>query len=277
MWHKYYSTSGLSVLLFQSIDDVEATMNLRALLVVSGILGLSSGAALAADLPRKAPPPPVPAPVVMSWTGFYLGGQVGWGRARWDTSNFISTPGVGPFASPGFPIGSTDGSGVVGGIHGGFNYQWQNIVAGIEADINWTNIDDTVSYRAIGIGAGLPFAIKYSLDYYGTVRGRLGYAWDRFLVYVTGGWAYGHSNIDITSPGQFFGPFATSASNKNHTGWTVGGGFSYMITPNWIAGLEYKHIDLGDETNVYAFPAAPVTGTTDLKIDEVTLRVSYKF
>jgi outer membrane immunogenic protein len=242
------------------------------------LASLMAAPAFAADLPVKARPyqQPIFAP---SWTGLYIGGQVGYANADWGNSPlFADLPFNTPFAA-GVPVGGASGDGVTGGGHVGYNYQMSNWVFGIETDFNWTAAKNN-SFTNITVGPGLAFSTTRDLEYYGTVRGRLGYAaWANTLLYVTGGWAYGKSNSTIAGVGFIGGPFVTSASNT-HSGWTVGVGVDYMIAANWIVGAEYKHIDLGSETYTYVFPilgGTPVTGTSDLTIDEVTARVAYKF
>lgn len=235
-----------------------------AMLVATGTSALAGGSIK--DGPGAGP----------AWTGYYAGIQVGAASADWNYSNAISTPGVGPFAAPGFPLGGFDGSGLVGGVHAGYNSQRGNLLAGIEVDVNWSNLDETRNFLAVGIAPGLPFTLKSSLESYGTVRGRLGYAEDRMLIYATGGFAWAASQADIVSPGQFSGPFATSDHNV-HVGWTAGAGIDFRLNPQWVLGLEYKHIDLGKETYNFTFPAATVATSTDLVLDEVTLRLSRKF
>jgi len=243
------------------------------------LASLVAAPAFAADLPVKAPPYQ-PQPVFTpTWTGFYIGGQVGYAHADWGNSPlFADLPFYTPFAD-GVAVGKASGDGITGGGHVGYNYQVASWVFGVEADFNWAAAKNH-SLTEVTAGPGLIFNTSRDLEYYGTVRGRLGYAaWTNTLLYVTGGWAYGKSNAAITGFGAIGGPFVTGSSNT-HNGWTVGAGVDYMITANWIVGAEYKHIDLGSETYTYIFPilgGTPVTGTSDLKIDEVTARVAYKF
>jgi outer membrane immunogenic protein len=236
------------------------------------LASLMAAPAMAADLPVKARPyQPIFAPT--TWTGFYVGGQVGYANADWNNSPLVA--GIGPFVA-GVPVGGGSGDGITGGGHIGYNYQMASWVFGIEADFNWAAANNS-SFTLVTAGPGLAFNTTRNLDHYGTVRGRLGYTvMPNTLVYVTGGWAYGKTDSTISGVGAIGGPFVTSASNT-HSGWTVGVGADYMITANWIVGAEYKHIDLGSETYTYAFPLAPVSGTSSLTIDEVTARVAYKF
>ena len=241
---------------------------MRKLAFVAAIVVATCSAASAGSLKDYSDAP--------RWSGAYVGIQGGIAWTDWNLSNAISNPPVGPFSPPGVPLGGFDDNGFTGGVHIGANYQTGNLVLGIEADFNWTNAESSDDFLAVGIGAGLPFSIKNSLEHYGTLRARVGVTWDGFLLYATGGFAWGTSKTSVVSPGQLLGAFADSDSNR-HTGWTAGVGAEYFIAPNVIIGIEYKHIDLGSETYVLDFPAAPVSTSADLTVDEVTARLKYKF
>ena len=187
-----------------------------ALLAVAATL--ATGAANAADLPRKAPPMVMPAPV-FSWTGFYIGINGGYGWA--DTKNGFTE--------------FDNASGGVFGVQGGFNYQFAGspIVIGIEADYQGANI------KADGIFFGTLTNVE--LERFGTVRGRLGFAWDRFLIYGTGGWAYG-AQTEISLGFPFF-----VSGRQELSGWTAGAGIEWAFAPNWSAKIEYLHLDLKRE------------------------------
>jgi outer membrane immunogenic protein len=189
----------------------------RFVLAGLGLIALASAAA-GADLPPapaagnyyKAPafvPPPY------SWTGFYLGvnGGGGLGRSNWDTAGGFNMTG-----------------GVVGGTVG-YNYQFRQAVFGVEGDIDWSGI------RGSTTTAGCPAGCTTSDSWLSTVRGRVGYAADRFMPYITGGGAFG--NINASAPGG--GGSTTSA------GWTVGAGLEFAIAGNWTAKAEYLYVDLG--------------------------------
>jgi outer membrane immunogenic protein len=236
------------------------------------IMSAGSTSAIAADLPVKTAPNRTVTD--SSWTGFYIGGQVGWSRSSWNNAPFFAT--IGPF-SAGVPIGSTSDNGVAGGIHAGYNYQVSNLILGIEADYKWLDANTNANY-IITTGPGLTFNMKQSLDHYGTVRGRLGFVAPNpaAMFYVTGGWAFGTTKADIAGVGQLGGSFVTGAS-KNRSGWTAGAGVEYRISQHWLLGVEYRYVDLGDESIRFNFPLRAVTGSTDLTLNEVTARVSYKF
>jgi outer membrane immunogenic protein len=198
-------------------------------ILIAGAFALAAGGqALAADLPQPGPPPPrapatyVPAPVpVFTWSGIYIGvnGGYGFGQSNW-TNPAGST---GNFSTDGFLVGGT-----IGG-----NYQWNQFVLGIEADGDWTNLSGNVS-----CGPGLAFTCTTQGDWLATVRGRAGYAFDRFLVYGTGGAAFG--NLQAGSTGSF--------DTATQTGWTAGGGVEFAFTPNLTAKVEYLYVDLGSMT-----------------------------
>lgn len=173
-----------------------------------------------------------PAPVVAApynWTGVYIGGTAGyaWGHSRHcDTLAFCTN---------GFSV-----DGFVGGGTLGYNWQWNDWVLGLEADFSGADAKgDTQSVPGVfGCGAGATCHTK--LDWFGTVRGRVGWAFDRFLPYVTGGYAYGRLYADLGIPP------ATSASGTK-SGWTVGAGLEYALPwDHWSVKLEYLYVDLND-------------------------------
>jgi outer membrane immunogenic protein len=219
-------------------------------LLAAAAIGLVSSAASAADLPRKAPayaPPPPP----FSWTGFYIGINGGWGgdKVRY------------PFDDPAVPVSgeaSLTSSGALGGGQIGYNYQFAtNWVAGLEADIQWSNIKSEVAATASFPGGGLSLNAGTELKWFGTVRGRLGYAWDRVLLYGTGGFAFGS---DTTTLNASAGGAAIAFSHDNDkSGWTAGAGLEYAITNNLSFKTEYLYIDFGTDnvtTSVLGLPAS---------------------
>lgn len=186
----------------------------RAFVAGAALLALGSVAA-AADLPAPQPyyKAPAIAPPPFSWSGFYLGvnGGGGFGSSNWDTAGSINTSG-----------------GLVGGTIG-YNYQINRFVVGVEGDVDWAGISGSTTTAAC------PAGCKTGDSWLSTARGRIGYAADRFLPYVTGGAAFG--NIDATTAG-----LTTTTTNA---GWTVGAGLEFAITPNWSAKAEYLYVDLG--------------------------------
>ena len=207
---------------------------MKKILLASVALMLSAGSALAADLPRRAAPPPVFTPVpVFTWTGFYAGFNAGYGFDTSSNSNVPTVLGLGPastlvLAPTAIAFQNRNSSdGFVGGGQVGYNYQFTpgaGFVVGIEADAQYVDFGrDRNRFVSTGPIAAQrlfnPNGIS-GLDFFGTVRGRLGYAWDRTLVYATGGFAYGAGG------GNNFG---LPNNDDFQTGWTVGGGVEYAL------------------------------------------------
>ena len=186
-------------------------------------LGLmaGAGAAHAADLPLKAPA----LKSVYDWTGFYVGGHFGYGGGSLG-------PGTNPLPEQGV-IFPTSVTGLIGGYQVGYNREFANrVVLGIEGDSTFTS---TVDQSALGRMPPVPF--NTTIDYVGTVRGRIGYAFDRVMPYVTGGVAWGHAHVGINDG---------SGATVGHTqpGWTAGAGVEFAVSGNWSAKLEYEYVDL---------------------------------
>lgn len=237
----------------------------------AAMLAVAAMPAGAADLPVRIAPAPVYAPVpVYTWSGFYVGGHAGYGWSHFDfrdPSAKITAPGLlgvlpGGTLSLGLPLAREfDGDGFVGGAQAGVNAQVGALVVGMEGDFSWTDLDgefrSTFGPAALG-GVGVlrsSEGVSAELDWLATVRGRVGWAVDRFLVYGTAGVAFGQlegaGDITITSGVD---ALSLSASDRNtHVGWTAGAGIEGMITPNLSVKLEYLYADLGWES--YEGPA----------------------
>ena len=213
----------------------------KYLLASVAALGIvAAGAASAADLPSRKGPIAAPIYVpVFTWTGFYVGANAGYGWGNTSTNNLGQ-------------VGDLDG--FIGGGQVGYNYQIGQFVLGAEADFQGADLSS----------GGNIFGTSVKTEYFGTVRARLGWAIDRWMPYVTGGWAYGNVKTSIPSIGF--------SSDRTHTGgWAVGAGVEYAFTNNLIGGVEYLYVDLG-EKNIAGF------GTkvgTDFSV--VRARLSYKF
>ena len=244
----------------------------RLLLASAGAIALA-GSAFAADLPSRAPPPVyIPPAPIFTWTGFYVGAQIGY---AWGTSNTNVTDGFGDFVSF-----STQNSGVIGGGHVGYNLQYNQFVIGLEGDVDGTSLNKTISGTPFieGLGA-VPVTVTAKADILGSIRGRVGYAWDRVLIYATGGVPF--AGLE----GTLYGPFGGQVSaSTTRIGWTVGGGLEYAITNNWSIRAEYRYAQFGHSSfavdNAFAFPGLAALGvianrTTNL--NRVEVGVSYKF
>lgn len=198
-------------------------MGLRPLVLAAALLG-GPGLTQAADLPPRAPAPPVVVPAaVYNWTGFYIGanGGYGWSGAS-VTINGVTTSGgdlKGPFA----------------GGQVGFNYQTGMFVFGVEADGQWANIKETTTIA--------PFTFTDTINYFFTVRGRLGVAAQNVLFYGTGGYAHGGLKSEITN-----GAITASVSG-DRGGWTAGGGAEFGFG-NFSIKAEYLYIQTFDKDEV---------------------------
>ena len=257
----------------------------RTLLASAGAIALA-GAALAADLPSRAPPPVyLPPPPIFTWTGLYVGLNAG---GTWTNNNSVRTTAVPEFAAPTFAPELTlssalattsvpvSNSGFIGGGQIGYNWQFNNSwVVGIEADIQGiAGSTSTGKVFGSGVPVGFPaetitsaIGANRRIDYIGTVRGRLGFTiTPTFLVYGTGGLAYGQvkSNVaifqqDIIAGGSIFSaPYSSFGSFSNtRVGWTAGGGAEWLFAPNWSVKVEYLYYDLGSVT----YGLSPLTNT----------------
>lgn len=209
-----------------------------ALALAAAFAVAASASARAADMPRAAPVYKAePAAQAFDWTGFYLGLNGGYarGRSRW------SDPLVGADS------GRFNTSGGMLGGQIGYNWQTGPVVLGVETDMDWLNAKGSSS-GAGGVcatdGAG---SCQTQQSWLGTMRGRIGFAFDRWLPYVTGGVAYG--DIKAVQP--------TGTNSSTKTGWTAGGGVEYGINRNWSAKAEYLHVDLGTATFMGAASGTP--------------------
>ncbi len=188
---------------------------------------LISGSAFAADLPVRTAAPAFVAPVsAYSWSGFYVGGQIG---GAWTSAS------VTPYIAPGF-VGAGAGvsvspSGVVGGLHAGFNWQMSQVVLGLEGDAELSGVSGSTA-----VGGGF---IRDRDDFRGSIRARLGFAVDRALIYATGGVAF--QNFKSTNT---LGAVSSSYSTSR-TGWTLGGGIEFAINNQWSVRGEYRYSDFG--------------------------------
>jgi outer membrane immunogenic protein len=216
----------------------------------------ATAAAQAADMPPRPPAfyKAEPAAQTFDWTGFYLGlnGGYAFGRSSW------SDPAVGADS------GRFNTSGAVLGGQIGYNWQTGPVVLGLETDMDWLNGKGSSAGGVCATdGAG---ACQTSQTWLGTTRARVGYAFDRWLPYVTGGVAYG----DIRAAQ----PTGTSSSTK--TGWAAGAGVEYGINRNWSAKAEFLHVDLGTATFMGAASGTP-TLSVPVKDDLARVGLNYRW
>lgn len=216
-------------------------------------LAALSTTAFAADLPsRRAPPVYIPPPIpVFSWTGLYVGGQVGYGFGQDHVGTLLSHP-----------------DGIIGGAHVGYNFAGipgfgsgglTGLVVGVEGDVDGSDYRDTVT------GGAASATLKTPIQ--GSARGRVGIAVDRALFYATGGAAFANFESTYSGPGVYAAPSHT------RVGWTVGGGVEYAITTQWSLRAEYRYSDFGS----YGDPVLAVTVPRREIVERAQVGFSYKF
>jgi opacity protein-like surface antigen len=200
-----------------------------------------------------------------TWTGFYLGGHLG---AAWGRDKVTDLDG---FDVQGEVTKNNTGASGVYGLQSGYNWQHGNIVFGVEVDLGAMDLNHQQSNRDIG------FTDTASLNsgIYGDVTGRLGYAFGPTLIYAKGGFAFfdGKANAN--------GFQGTMKDTSTFTGWTLGGGFEYALTPSWSLKAEYQHFDFGSENSTTPFGVNDDCNTCrfshDLTVDTVKLGMNYHF
>jgi outer membrane immunogenic protein len=285
-------------------------MQMKKALSVAALVVALTGSALAADLPSYKAPPPPPLPPPPLWSGFYVGLNAG---GTWGDNNNIyvtSAPifangalGLAPqFASAaalgGTGVFSSNSSGFIGGGQIGYNWQFFNgaAVAGIEADIQGiaysNNNRNFISAVPAPLGNNVVTVIsaRKSVDYLGTVRGRLGWLFTpTLLVYGTGGLAYGGVTLNVAGyqsvvpagPNFTTTGFSGGQFSDTRVGWTAGGGLEWMFMPNWSAKVEYLYYDLGSvrtsggltaSTSTAAFTPLPAGTLAWANVTEISTR-----
>jgi outer membrane immunogenic protein len=242
----------------------------KILLSTVALLGLSA-TAMAADLPRRtlapAPAPFVAVPV-FTWTGFYVGVNAGYGFNANSGDDYTFVPGVGLVYTG---DNGSDG-GFVGGAQVGYNMQFGSFVAGVEADIQYADIGGGNNN---GFFNGFNNNGNNGVDWFGTVRARLGVAFDRVLVYATGGLAYGEGGDDNAF---VFNGVVYRNNDDIRVGWTLGAGVEYAITNNLTVKLEGLYVNLGDnnDNNVF-FNNAAFGRNRETEFGVVRAGLNFKF
>jgi outer membrane immunogenic protein len=218
-------------------------------------IALLTTASHAADLPRAAPAPVMVA--VPQWTGFYLGVNAGYGRAEQSSERTGAV----------LASGTAAVDGVIGGGQVGYNWQTGALVLGVEADFQGSTMEGRINSSVVllpGLGVGfIPGpGPEIRLPWFGTVRGRAGFAIGNVMPYVTAGWAYG--------------AFETVGGSTNIRTdlWTVGGGIDFKFARSWSARAEYLYVNGSGRTNV----SGPVLVTvSDNELHVARGAVNYHF
>jgi len=212
-----------------------------------------TGSALAAE-----PLPPPPPPPVFTWTGVYIGAQIG---GVWGTGQFSNFTGFAPFTRTflNTSLGGTP-SGVIGGGHVGYQVQFNQWILGIEGSVDGTSLTKTVTAGFPNFLGGSTLTAESYTHIQGSIRGKLGFAWDRLMIYGTGGVAFGNFDADFqlaVFSRRFVTPFSASDDvSSTRVGWTAGGGAQYAVTPNWWVFVEYRISEFGTLRSG-AFPNLP--------------------
>lgn len=289
-------------------------MKLVALLASAATLITS--AAIAADLPSRKVAPAAPVAPTFTWTGFYAGVNAGvdWSSRNIETvlsasgQSLVSNPSTLAALTPA-PYGNSR-VGFIGGAQIGYNYQINQFVIGAEADFMGMAVNKRSTLPGSSATANIPFgngvlplavglsgSTQVSQDWLGTVRVRAGYAIDRTLLYVTGGFAYGNANVTTQAAASatftglpVFNGAWNGSKNSTNVGFAVGAGAEYALTNNWVLRAEYLYYNLGSVTvatsgtsasilNGFAPAASPIGISQKTTIDGNIVRaaISYKF
>jgi len=283
---------------------------MRALIRLVAAPAVLAGAVLvnAAVTPRAAAadmavPHAAAAPAV-TWTGFYVGGNFGWGSGVGDFSgtnvnNAFMNPVTGASFDSEFFSGSQNLNGIFGGVQGGYNYQLSSDwMIGVEADFDGANLHGSSNYCSTSPGFGSIIGCASGTNRFseiGTFRGRVGITLDNWLLYGTGGWAYAVGSatgnitcVDVACPGATDAFTAIGGSTSiTGSGWAAGGGIEWQFIPNWSLRVEYLHVQLDDVATNYRLNGTLVAGPTPFTIavgsqstfdvDMVRVGLSYLF
>jgi outer membrane immunogenic protein len=240
---------------------------MRALVIALLTLAANAGASLAADLRPMPVKMPLPMQAVYTWTGFYLGVNAGGG---WSNANS-------EFSTAGFPsFAGVDNhmSGVIAGGQLGYNWQSGSWVFGVEADFQYSGMKGGISAPC---PAGLCAAtFDQNMPWFGTARGRFGYASAGWLIYATGGYAYTRLQSDASASAG--GLSVSVQREESRSGWTAGGGIEAALGANWSAKVEYLYMDFGSRDSSWTFTGLPtITDSTRLQSNIVRGGVNYRF
>jgi outer membrane immunogenic protein len=219
------------------------------------------GPGFSADLPVKAPPRPA-APIPYNWSGCYIGGHIGWGRTKFNGTWF------GDSDTTVFPGNRPDGG--LGGVLGGCNWQANSTwVLGLEGDVSWLNWKTDSFFSPTDGGED---NIHAKLNMLASLRARLGIAFDRTLLYVTGGLGYAHGKVYAFDVG---GPPTTLDESFGKWGGVFGGGIEYAFTNNILGRVEGMYYFFNESRTFVGTNDSALLQLKDVGLVRVAL--SYKF
>ena len=219
------------------------------------LIGIATAASLlttgvyAADLARPVyTKAPVMVDPIFSWTGFYIGGNLGYSSGRASNTDTLSVGATGAIVAS--STGRNDVNGVIGGGQIGYNWQASNWLFGLETDIQGSGERGSSTLVCVGCsddGSNITANLTQRLNWFGTFRGRIGFlAAPTLLLYGTGGLAYGQVQTGGTVTGNVgLLTDALPGTSSTRAGWTLGAGVEGQISGNWTAKLEYLYMDLG--------------------------------
>jgi outer membrane immunogenic protein len=226
----------------------------------------------------------------ISWSGLYVGVNAGYSWGDFDHTVDVAPADLIIVQFPGFSdTYGADADGASGGAQAGFNWQVNNFVVGVEADIQAASIDGDVSASQVfsitdPVAIDIPVELDAStkVDWFGTARLRAGFLpTERLLVYGTGGFAFGRtkSTASISAEIPIVGPIGDSVSSSDtRTGWAAGAGAEFAIDDNWSIKGEYLYTDLGEE-EIFSFAEDPFAASlsSDVKFHTVRIGLNYGF
>jgi len=217
------------------------------------------------------------APATRSWAGLYIGANVGhaWGDVKFRDVHYNDESEDG--------TAKLEPEGWFGGGQVGFNLQHGNVVFGIEADLQGGDINDSVSGEIDVNGNDATGRVAVDVNYFGTVRGRVGVALDRVMPYVTGGFAWADVDLDTAITATDANYLESRSDSTTHTGWVLGGGLEVALDQNWSLRGEYLYYDLGKKTYSVTYPdpadndSHTLSSKADLTMHTFRVGVNYKF
>jgi outer membrane immunogenic protein len=228
---------------------------LGTLILTAALTAPGFAADLAARSYTKAPA----LAAVSNWSGFYIGGNLGYGWGDGNTDGSFLAPSADVSGGINDTSLGARSKGVTGGAQAGYNWQIGSLLTGIEADIQGSGIKASARANAVNALTGVPdpavvLSSEPKLSWFGTMRGRLGVTvTPDLLLYGTGGLAYGRveasANNQLFRDGSLLVEYPASVS-KTKVGWTAGAGAEWMFAHNWSAKLEYLYVDLGSESAI---------------------------